>query len=315
MLVHPSAALAISDHAGKALAAVAAATVLDLANRWNVINTPCPSPQVRAASSPLQPSQQGPPSRTHRQQAAEARARFGSSLRAEDLYEARRFLQLSLSVDPNYARAYAMLTDTFATAWANALDSDFLNPAALDQAHLFASKAVQLDPNLPEGRAALGGVLAWKRQHEASLVKIDKAFALNPNYVEWLLGLGLVLAGQLRRAVDVVEASMRLDPFYPPLASSWVGLSYYMLKQYAQALPALRDCVSRAPNLRAGRCYLAATYAQLGQMEEARAEAAEVLQVQVNYTISGTQMRIMGFKSPEDGEHLIDGLRKAGLPE
>jgi adenylate cyclase len=315
LLVHPSAALAISDHAGKALAAVAAATVLDLANRWNVINTPCPSPQVRAASSPLQPSQQGPPSRTHRQQAAEARARFGSSLRAEDLYEARRFLQLSLSVDPNYARAYAMLTDTFATAWANALDSDFLNPAALDQAHLFASKAVQLDPNLPEGRAALGGVLAWKRQHEASLVEIDKAFALNPNYVEWLLGLGLVLAGQLRRAVDVVEASMRLDPFYPPLASSWVGLSYYMLKQYAQALPALRDCVSRAPNLRAGRCYLAATYAQLGQMEEARAEAAEVLRVQVNYTISGTQMRIMGFKSPEDGEHLIDGLRKAGLPE
>jgi tetratricopeptide (TPR) repeat protein len=223
LLVHPSAALAISDHAGKALAAVAAATVLDVANRWNVINTPCPSPQVRAASSPLQPSQQGPPSRTHRQQAAEARARFGSSLRAEDLYEARRFLQLSLSVDPNYARAYAMLKDTFATAWANALDSDFLNPAALDQAHLFASKAVQLDPNLPEGRAALGGVLAWKRQHEASLVEIDKAFALNPNYVEWLLGLGLVLAGQLRRAVDVVEASMRLDPFYPPLGSSWPG--------------------------------------------------------------------------------------------
>jgi len=178
LLVHPSAALAISDHAGKALAAVAAATVLDLANRWNVINTPCPSPQVRAASSPLQPSQQGPPSRTHRQQAAEARARFGSSLRAEDLYEARRFLQLSLSVDPNYARAYAMLTDTFATAWANALDSDFLNPAALDQAHLFASKAVQLDPNLPEGRAALGGVLAWKRQHEASLVEIDKPLTL-----------------------------------------------------------------------------------------------------------------------------------------
>ena len=197
--------------------------MLDLANRWNVINTPCPSPQVRAACSPLQPSQQGPPSRTHRQQAAEARARFGSSLRAEDLYEARRFLQLSLSVDLNYARAYAMLTDTFATAWANALDSDFLNPAALDQAHLFASKAVQLDPNLPEGRAALGGVLAWKRQHEASLVEIDKAFALNPNYVEWLLGLGLVLAGQLRRAVDVVEASMRLDPFYPPLGSSWPG--------------------------------------------------------------------------------------------
>jgi adenylate cyclase len=248
-------------------------------------------------------------------QAAEAMASFGSSLRAEDLYDARRLLRQSLAVDASYARSYASLANTHAAAWVNPLDSDYLAPAALDQAHEFARKAVQLDPSLPEGRAALGMVLAWKRQHEAALAEIERALALNPNYAEWLLGLALAVAGYPRRAIDVIETSMRLDPFYAAVSSFWLGFSHYMLKQYERALPALCDCVARAPNMRAGHSCLAATYAQLGRIEEARAAATEVLRIAPDYTISGTTMRLLGFKSAEDAEHLVDGLRKAGLPE
>jgi len=50
-----------------------------------------------------------------------------------------------------------------------------------------------------------------------------------------------------------------------------------MLKQYSEALPLLRDYVSQAPNSRSGHVWLAATNGQLGRLEEARAEAAEVL--------------------------------------
>jgi adenylate cyclase len=50
-------------------------------------------------------------------------------------------------------------------------------------------------------------------------------------------------------------------------------------------------------------------------MEEARAEAAEVVRIQPDYTIAGTPGRIVGFKSPKDAKHFFDGLRKAGLPE
>jgi adenylate cyclase len=53
----------------------------------------------------------------------------------------------------------------------------------------------------------------------------------------------------------------------------------------------------------------------LGQLEEARAAAAEVLRIQPDYTISGTTMRILGFKSADAGQHFVGGLRKAGLPE
>jgi adenylate cyclase len=88
-----------------------------------------------------------------------------------------------------------------------------------------------------------------------------------------------------------------------------------MLEQYAHALAALRDCVSRSPNLRAAHNWLAATYARLGQLEQARAHAAEVLRIQPDFTISGTAKWTMPFKSARDGEHLFEGLRMAGMPE
>jgi adenylate cyclase len=77
----------------------------------------------------------------------------------------------------------------------------------------------------------------------------------------------------------------------------------------------LRECTSRAPNFIGGHVWLAANLAQLGQLDEAHAEAAEVLRIDPKYTIDGTQRRLALFKRPEDVEHLLDGLRKAGLPE
>jgi adenylate cyclase len=56
-------------------------------------------------------------------------------------------------------------------------------------------------------------------------------------------------------------------------------------------------------------------YAQLGQLENARAEAAEVLRINPKYTIDGTQRQLSVFKRSEDAKHFFDGLRKAGLPE
>jgi len=107
---------------------------------------------------------------------------------------------------------------------------------------------------------------------------------------------------------------MRLDPFYEPYALSTLGFAYYLLKRYGEALPPLRACVSRAPNMPAGRKAMAATYAQLGRLDDARAQAAELLRVEPFFTIRGAPP-VMAFKRPEDAEHVSIGLRTAGLPE
>ena len=227
----------------------------------------------------------------------------------------RRLLEQSLAIDPNYARAYARLAFTHVGAWIISLDGDYLNPAALERAYQLACKAVQLDPNLPQAHAQLGHVLCRRREHEAALAAFERAMALNPNFTDWRFGEALVFAGDPARAIEAVERHMRVDPFYVPLAPGFLGLAHYMLKQYSQALPRLQECVSRMPNSRAGHCWLAATYAQLGNIEKARAEAAEALRIEPKYTIEGTQARLSGFKRTEDAEHFFDGLRKAGLPE
>jgi adenylate cyclase len=238
-----------------------------------------------------------------------------SSFNVADLYEARRLLDHSISLDPNYARAYATLSNTHFLAWIYRLDEDYLSPAALERAHLLARKAVQLDPNLPIGHASLGMVLTFQGQHEQSVAEFEKAIALNPNFTDWRFSLALVRAGDPARSIQVVETHMRHDPLYVPAVPGQLGIARYMLKEYSEALAPLREFTSRAPNVSQGHIWLAANLAQLGRFDEARAEAAEVLRIDPKYTIDGTQRRLATHKHPEDAEHLLDGLRKAGLPE
>jgi adenylate cyclase len=239
-----------------------------------------------------------------------------ASASVADLYEARRLLERSIALDPNYARAYAMLSHTHMAAWLYPLDEDSLNPAARERALRFARKAVRLDPTLPIAYATLGHVLTFlEGQQEESVAEYEKAVALNPNFSDWRFGMALLRAGEPERAAQVIETHMRYDPYYSPWASGLLGLTRYMLKEYSHALSPLRECTSRAPDMRQGHIWLAANLAQLGHLDEARAEAAEVLRIDPKYTIDGTQRRLALFKRPEDVEHLFDGLRKAGLPE
>jgi adenylate cyclase len=248
-------------------------------------------------------------------QAVEALLSFHSSYSLEDLYKTRHLLQQSLAIDANYARSYAVLANTYHAAWINPLNSEFLDSGVLDQAHQFALKALQLDANLPIAHACLGTVLQWQRDYDASIAEFERAIALNPNYVDWRFGAALIYAGNSRRAVDVLEANMRLDPFYGPMTECILGAAHYMLKQYAQATRVLRQCVSRAPNHGSAHVWLAATCARLRQLEDARTEVAEVLRLQPNFTIAGTTRKILAFKRLKDDKHFFDGLRKAGLPE
>jgi adenylate cyclase len=68
-----------------------------------------------------------------------------------------------------------------------------------------------------------------------------------------------------------------------------MGLANYMLKRYGEAVRWLRECALRLPNLQWTHLHLASAYAQSGQLEEARKEAAEVLRINPGFTIEGLQ--------------------------
>ena len=174
---------------------------------------------------------------------------------------------------------------------------------------------MQLDPNLPLAHAKLGIALAYRSDPEEAIAAFEKAIALNPNFTDWRFAIPLMFSGQFARATEVAEAHMRVDPFYPPLVQIVTGFARYMLNQDEDALPLLRDGVLRAPNARFGRVVLAAAYVQLGRLDEARAQASEVLRIEPNYTLARTERQLRRFSSREHASRYFDDLRKAGLPE
>src|SRR5262249_54575224 len=194
------------------------------------------------------------------------------------LYDARRLLEQSLAIDPDYARAAAMLSRTHNHAYVEPFNGDYLSPAALDRAFELAERAVHLDTRLPQARAQLGQVLLFKRRHDAAIAAFERAFALNPNFFDYRFAQALTYASEPARAIDVLAANIQLDPFREPHhAVGQMGSANYMLKRYEEAVRLCRECASHLPNLQWPHLFLAAACAQSGQLEEARAEATEVL--------------------------------------
>jgi len=250
----------------------------------------------------------------HYMRAAAAWASFQSSWKLDQLLETRRHLTDSLKIDPKYARPYSLLASTHRVAWLNPVNEEYLSPAALDRAIALARTAIELDPNLPEAYAELAYNIIRKSDFDGATVAAERAIALNSNFVDYRLAQVFYSVGQPAKAIEIAKAQMRLDPFHPHFAPLIAGIAYYLLKEYQEAQRWLREATGRAPNHQYGHAFLAAAYAQLGRVEDARAEAAEVLRVNPQYTL-GTQKQVSILKRAEDSDHLIDGLRKAGLPE
>ena len=247
--------------------------------------------------------------------AADLFSSFPNFTDVEKIYQARRLLERALLLDPNYARAHALLAATHMTTWVHPLDSDLLNPAALERAHVAAQTAVRLDPNLPQGHGELGHVLVHKRQHDAAIAEFERACMLNPNYIHWRHGATLTFSGQPIQAIETLKLQMRRDPFYPVHALSFLGHANIVAKRYAEAVPPLLEAINRAPNFRPGHLFLANAYARLGRIEEAHSEAEQVLRLDPKFSISRTPRLLAPFKYDEDFEHFVEGFRAAGLPD
>ncbi len=235
--------------------------------------------------------------------------------------EARNLLQQSLTADrdqardPDHAHAYAWLARTRVRTFWDPVDQDYLSPAGIDQSYELARKAVLLDANLPIGHFQLGLALLFRRRQDEALAEFDRTFALNRNDNDYQFGFGLVLAGQSARAIDVLQTSIDLDPFGWPIPHLYLGQACYMLERYTRALLPLRRYAAgiTGPGLCIVSAFLAATHAQLGQPEEAKAALTEALRANPSVTVE-KMVRALPYNDRRDVAHLADGLSKAGLP-
>ena len=101
---------------------------------------------------------------------------------------------------------------------------------------------------------------------------------------------------------------MRLNPYYPDQYLWDLGGAYYNLKRYEDAI----STVLKMNNPSEGQRLLAASYAQLGRHSQARFHASKVMEAHPNFSLE-QWAKIVPDKYPEDAEHLLEGLKKAGL--
>jgi adenylate cyclase len=245
--------------------------------------------------------------------AVECYRTFYRPVRIEAIHETRAWLDQCLTIDPNYARGYVLRSTTLTSTYAIPLNDDYYDPSILDQALQAATKAVELDPLLPQAHAQLGYVLAFMGTHEAAIAEFEQAFALNPNFTDWRVIVALVWAGKAEKAIEVGRAHCRLDPHAYAIAQGYWGLAHLVLKRHEDALPLLREFVARSVNHLMGRVWLASLYGHLGRLEEAQVQNREILRIYPGWTIEDHQRRRAPYWCAEYAAHVEDGLRKARL--
>jgi adenylate cyclase len=76
----------------------------------------------------------------------------------------------------------------------------------------------------------------------------------------------------------------------------------------------LKEAIDRNPGSLWDHQRLAATYARLGRIDQARDEVNLILEMNPEFSIAEIK-RGLPFKNPTDLEVYLEGLRLAGLPE
>jgi adenylate cyclase len=232
----------------------------------------------------------------------------------EGVAEALRLAHRALELDPRFGSVAALAghCHSLNVLWAYAVDPQFERKEAVRLLRL----ALSIDDGDAETLARAAIISAFMvGDCESEIELADRAVALNPNsFLAWN-NRGWVYrnAGLPEEALPSLERALRMSPVDPRLHIPLTGMGYALVElgRFDEAIvagkKAQRQNSSFSPTY---RC-LAAAFAHLGRDAEAHEAAARVLEIDPAFTISAWIAR--GGQS--NAKLLIEGLRKAGLPE
>jgi adenylate cyclase len=151
--------------------------------------------------------------------------------------------------------------------------------------------------------------------NESEIEMADRAVALNPNsYRAWFCrGWVYRIAGLPEEALRSFDRAIHVSPVDPEQYRLFLGIGYALIElgRFDEAIVAGKKALRQMPSFpQIHRC-LASAFAHLGRDAEARKAAACVLELDPGYTISAWIAR----GGQTNAKLLIEGLRKAGLPE
>jgi len=238
----------------------------------------------------------------------------GFKFTREGMASARTIFEAARKKDPNWARPLVGLSWVY---WWEA------RQGWVDDRHGWIRKglelaetAVEWAPEEPGGYQMLGMLALSKGDHAQAVAFREKAFDLAPNdfLVNWGLGSVLYKAGEPERAVGVLQRAERMNPHHPTSLAWTIAEAQLMAGQYEAAIQSSNRAVTRKPDAVFPHIILSAAYSAVGHPNKAEVEAAEVLRLNPDFTVSAW-MKTRLLKYPADRERITNLLVTAGLPE
>lgn len=229
----------------------------------------------------------------------------------DDNERAQHFFEDAVRLDPTFARAYAGLSFTH---WQNAFQGWATRGPEVDRAFAAAGQSLMVDDRDPAAHWAMGRALWLRGQHDQSLVELEQAVELSPNFALGHYALAFVHAqsGDPAAAVRFADHSRNLSPF-DPLLCAMLGaraMALVRLQQFDNAADFGVKAATR-PNAHA-HIQGIATYclALAGRREEARARLAAIRKSLPGYGIEDflTAMQL----SPEAAAMFREAARRIG---
>jgi TolB-like protein/DNA-binding winged helix-turn-helix (wHTH) protein len=196
-----------------------------------------------------------------------------------DVAQTLPYFEKAIQLQPDYAAAWAGLSDTYA---AQALESSGTAfQESLAKAGNAARKAVELDDSLAEGHLSLGAwyFCRWDLLHADS--ELRQAIELNPNYAEshYLRHYILLALNRLDEALQEEKRAVEFDPF----VRSWgLGRCYIQLRQFDAAIGELHMQSVARPNDAFVHQLLAVAYRLKGMAEESQQELEKKFELEHN---------------------------------
>jgi len=263
-----------------------------------------------------------------------ARAKATESLTAYDLYlralpayygqteetyqRAQLLLRRAIEADPEYAEPLGILTDSIVSCTLQGWYESWAR--GLDDACQLAARALAAGPDNSTCLASAAfayGILAYR--FEEALDLANRALMLHPNsaFVRNRAGAVYAVCGESEKAIIQGEAARRMNPLDTPKGGTFtftvLAAAFYFARRFDECIDAGRRSLAFTPRSNTARKYVAASLAQLGRGDEARAEIAELLTYQPGASLAF--FRLHSFRHDWMHELHLDGLRKAGLPE
>ncbi len=226
----------------------------------------------------------------------------------ERIVEALGLFEQAIAIDRQYgpALSWAAMCHRLLVVqgWAEEPETNRRKAADL------ARQALQAAENDPRVIANAAMVLAnFGEDIGAMIGLVDRALALNPSFARgwYVSGFLRIMAGEHDLAIEHLETSLRLSPrerIGTPLSA--MGAAYFFKRRFEEAASKLLLAIQDDPGYPGSYRVLAACYAHMGHLDEARPIVAKLRTITPLVVPS-----VVPWRNPEDRELLLSGLRLA----